>query len=410
MLRILLLTCLMLACMGCQLIPDVAHQPVVHNPFPQIHRVAVAPFINLSDEETVDGEQFAEAYFAELQGVPGFEALPPNVVIEEIKRHGLAKLDNPSDARRLAQALGVDAVVVGYVTDFSPYYPPRVGMKVEWYTANSAFHPIPPGYGLPWGTPEEEFIPSPLVFEAEFALARAQLKTQTPPYEPEPPQYMPHENMSPIAPGQSEPLPLPGVGDPKQMESGDSSAANGPSGASESAPKASGQTPPMSGGRSASGASDTVSNRAPVSNRAAADQTSDVELAQYETIPPGMSDETVILPDAMGKENPDLPSDWPNQGAFIPPPPSSKPAKCDSFDGPIMTHARIYRGNDSVVTEALASYVFFRDEGRLGGWQAYLRRSDDFIRFCCHMHIYEMLSARGGGGETRVVWRWLDSR
>ena len=57
-------------------------------------------------------------------------------------------------------------------------------------------------------------------------------------------------------------------------------------------------------------------------------------------------------------------------------------------------------------TEALASYYYFRDDARFGGWQAYLQRSNDFVRFCCHMHISEMLSARGGAGETRVVWRW----
>ena len=70
-----------------------------------------------------------------------------------------------------------------------------------------------------------------------------------------------------------------------------------------------------------------------------------------------------------------------------------------------MTHTRIYHGNDSEFTEALASYYHFRDDARFGGWQNYLQRSDDFIRFCCHMHIAEMLSARGGAGETRVVWQ-----
>ena len=40
-------------------------------------------------------------------------------------------------------------------------------------SANPGFHEIPAGYGLPWGTPDEEFIPAPLVFEAEMALARA---------------------------------------------------------------------------------------------------------------------------------------------------------------------------------------------------------------------------------------------
>ena len=68
-------------------------------------------------------------------------------------------------------------------------------------------------------------------------------------------------------------------------------------------------------------------------------------------------------------------------------------------------HADLQRPR-SEFTEALASYYYFRDDARFGGWQSYLQRSDDFIRFCCHMHIWEMLTARGGAGETRVVWRW----
>ena len=46
------------------------------------------------------------------------------------------------------------------------------------------------------------------------------------------------------------------------------------------------------------------------------------------------------------------------------------------------------------------------NDARFGGWQSYLQRSEDFINFCAHMHIWEMLSARGGAGKTRVVWRW----
>ena len=71
-----------------------------------------------------------------------------------------------------------------------------------------------------------------------------------------------------------------------------------------------------------------------------------------------------------------------------------------------MQLTRNYNGNDAEFTEALASHYFFRDDARFGGWQGYLERSDDFIGFCCRMHIWEMLSARGGAGETRVVWRW----
>ena len=152
---------------------------MIHNPFPQLSKVAVAPFFNQSDEPTVDGRKFALAYFAELQAVPGFEVVPLGVVEEAIIEHQV-DLSRPGEARRLANILGVDAVVIGSVTDYTPYYPPRCGMRVEWYAANSGFHEIPPGYGLPWGTPEEEYIPAPLVFESEFALAKAQLATQTP--------------------------------------------------------------------------------------------------------------------------------------------------------------------------------------------------------------------------------------
>ena len=55
-----------------------------------------------------------------------------------------------------------------------------------------------------------------------------------------------------------------------------------------------------------------------------------------------------------------------------------------------------YNGADIGLTEALSSYHYFRDDARFGGWQSYLQRSQDFINFCCHMHIWEMLSARGG--------------
>ena len=107
--------------------------------------------------------------------MPGFEVVPLGVVEDAIIEQPCRSCRDPAEARRLANILGVDAVVIGSVTDYTPYYPPRCGLRVEWYAANPGFHEIPPGYGLPWGTPEEEYIPEPLVFESEFALAKAQL-------------------------------------------------------------------------------------------------------------------------------------------------------------------------------------------------------------------------------------------
>ena len=105
-----------------------------------------------------------------------------------------------------------------------------------------------------------------------------------------------------------------------------------------------------------------------------------------------------------------LPSDWPDPRGFIPPPPRSEPPLSMPSDAPVLRHTRTYNGNDSEFTTALSSYYSFRDDARFGGWQSYLDRSDDFIRFCCHMNISEMLTARGGAGESRLVWRWPNIR
>jgi len=356
MLRLLtLLVCLVST--GCSLLPELAHQPTVHNPFPQLSKVAIAPFFNLSNEPTLDGRRVALAYYNELQLVPGFEVVPVGVVETAMRQHNIA-LRGPAEARRLAQLLDVDALVVGAVTDYSPYYPPRCGLQVEWYAANPGFHPIPPGYGLPWGKPEEQDIPAPLVFEAEMALAKAQLATQTPPYAKQP-------------------------AEPPATDKKDS----GEEGASElqTQPEGNPLQAPRSGRRHRDG---------------------EVKPVQYQRAPAGGAVEPEFA--AAGRQG--LPSNWPDPRGFIPPPPVSQPPTCWPSDAPVIRHTRTYNGHDSELTEALSSYYFFRNDCRNGGWQEYLQRSDDFVRFCCHMHVAETLTARGGAGETRVVWRWPSVR
>lgn len=353
-----LLSCLLLSggLCGCAFLPEVAHQPNIHNPFPQLSKVAVAPFFNLTEEPTVDGEGLALAYFNELQAIPGFEVVPVGVVRTTMQQHNL-QLNGPAEARRLAQLLGVDAVLVGAVTDYSPYYPPRCGLQVEWYAANPGFHPIPPGYGLPWGTPEEEHIPEPLVFEAEMALAKAQLATQTPQCEDEPAAT----SGLPAAPQP------PATRQPSEW------------------------TPPEWG-----------EGVQPMSFQTLAE--ADPELG-------GLAEGAMTEDGRLAAESaPGLPPDWPDPRGFVPPGPRQSPPTCWPSDKPVIRHMNIYNGHDAEFTEALANYYFFRDDARFGGWQSYLQRSEDFLRFCCHLHLAETLTARGGAGETRVVWRWPSVR
>jgi len=339
----------MAAASGCAALPDRIVEPQFHNPFPQIYRVAVLPFFNQSAEPTVDGDAVAMAYYNELQTIPGFEVMPVGVARQMLAASIAVTGGEPrggADFQRLARMMNVDAVLVGSITEYSPYYPPRIGLAVDWYAANPSFHPIPPGYGLPWGRAEEEFIPSSLVQEAEFALAREQLKTQTPEIPPQP---------QPVLDGKVAPA--------AHLRQASTSA--------KTLAKTSAGQPPDSG-------------RQESLPSIAAGKAADSSLAAA----------------------PPVPADWPDPRGFIPPPPCPDRPAPRPQQAPLITHTRIYHGQDAKFTERLATYYYLRDDARFGGWSAYLERPGDFIRFCCHLHVTETLAARGGTGDARVLYRW----
>lgn len=335
---------------GCTMLPERMDKPVLYNPFPQLNKIAVVPFFNQSDVPTVNGIDVANAYRHQLQQIRGFEVLPVGVVEQYLRQNPIAVNSTP-DFQLLAQQLGVDAVVVGSITDFDQYYPPRMGLAVRWYAANPCLHPIPPGYGLPWGTPEEEYIPEELRYEAEFALATEQIKTQT----PLPSQIYP--NMERVLP--------PGV-----QHAGYQGSVMEESEVIPSDP-----------------AGTAMSNLAGAPAR----------------LPAGV----LATGPVMGiPGDGHLPPDWPDPNGFIPDPPQASRPVCNPQREPVMELIKQYDGSDADFTARLESYYQFRDDARFGGWQSYLERQDDFVKFCCYLHISELLAGRGGAGESRVVWRW----
>ena len=341
---------------GCTLVPDVKHKPKLLNPFPQLETIAVLPFVNQSEDPTLSGERVSLAYMNEIQAIRGFEVLPLGAVkykLQEFVQKFGAIPSSDEAYQQFAQYLGVDAVLVGSITDYDPYYPPRMTLAVKWYAANPGFHPVHPGYGLPWGTTEEKDIPRWVHQEAQRSLAREQLKTQTP--EPEP-----------IMPEDRDEYRIRYGDEPDRLE--DSGVA------------------PMSGTLqlSSSDASEVV---------AAVDEHIIGE------------DGEVIQLDANGQID-IYPDDWPDPRGFIPDGPSRRRPDYMPQNAPIIEHMRTFNGHDEEFTEQLAEYFYFRDDARFGGWQAYLQRSEDFIRFCCYLHLSETLIARGGRDESPLILRW----
>lgn len=363
---------------GCSLVPETRQQELIHNPFPQLKRVAIVPFFNQSSEPTVDTDLVSEKYYAALQSVPGFEVLPIGVAKAQWMQYAMTHGEPQTGAQfqQLAKQMGVEAIVVGSVTDYDTYYPPRMAMTVHWYAANEGFHPIPAGYGLPWGTEQEAQIPRRIAREAEFELARSQLATQTP---------LSNETVVPVS------------GQKVDQTSGEFDISQGVqiNNGLQTVPGRIILNPPAM--------SDSYATRQPPTvtddpfNHPFGDETVEIEMNGDEF------GEFVELDAPM-------PSEWPNPTDLIPDPPSPVRPVASANHKPVLSHTKLYRGDDSYFTNRLADFVETGDDARPGGWQGYLKRSDDFVQFCCHLHITEMLESRGGSEQSDLILRWPLSR
>ncbi len=122
--------------------------------------------------------------------------------------------------------------------------------------------------------------------------------------------------------------------------------------------------------------------------------------AESEQIAASEHDGTEVLQAHADYQQAALPSDWPDPRGFIPDAPQTQRPPMLAQHEPIISHMRSFNGHDEDLTEQLEEYFYFRDDARFGGWQAYLQRSEDFIRFCCYQHLSETLVCRGGQDKS----------
>ncbi len=408
---------------GCSLLPETRTRDALHNPFPQLKRVAVLPFFNQSDQPNVDGNEVARAYYAALQAIPGFEVLPVGVTAMQLRSYA-AQYGEPrtgAEFQRLAQMMDVEAIVVGSVTDFDAYYPPRMGLTVHWYAANEGFHAIPPGYGLPWGTESEDKIPARIAKEAEFELARSQLKTQEPQSVPLA-QSTAAPNAHSVQPGGSTENAAPSTAKrPAATDPWGEPVVKSNISRTQFNETAAGQQIMLPPGGPASIATNQTGN-SQITNPQSPLMSPGSEFEYAEMGPidgvyrdgPYADGECVtdggVWVEGEFAASAPLPANWPEPTDLIPDPPQPVPPMMIRQHDPVLTHTRLYRGDDPYFTARLADYVETGDDARGMSWQGYIKRSEDFIRFCCHLHIAEMLESRGGQDPSDLILRWPVSR
>lgn len=376
----------------------------VTNPVPGLSKVAIAPFFDLSHERAVDGRRFALAYFTELQKTPGFQVLPVGIAERAIHDYGL-QMNDPADAMRLAQILEVDAVVVGAVTDYDPYYPPRIGLQVAWYSPRQ--WPFFPGVATDPQARRELREQQVQFEEAQKDLRKAkkralrQAKSEGQPC-PEGCEDVEEDKGKLRVPypwyvrGQSpdEPVAPPS---PRWVDFG----------------PAEGNVVEMAAPPSLS----VPTLGAPVQLSAPPQPEVQLPVPPLPSQPEQDDAPTTIIKPA----EPELPrSDYPRAEVDTPSntdSPSDSDAARDASPArptipvlmpqtslpPMMSYTRMFDGADADLVAALRDYVELSGDRRSGGWEGYLHRSEDFIRFTAHRMIVEMLMLHGGEGRRRIV-------
>lgn len=388
-----------------------AFYPKVQNPFPGVFRVAVVDFVNKTNgAEGVDTAKITEIFASELQKIPSYEVVPVQEVREVL---GPVRIDTnqPQLAFEVARAMHAQAVIVGAVTEYSAYYPPRIGLHCEMYA-------------MVTGQPEAVVQSPPAVVErsgvalgmlaAPFgAKARA---ADGPRERPEKHQHKHHgckhrgvcsdecagegkcvkrfcwgwplrrcaveEYAAPaeIESGveEDEPVPLEPVG-PGRRRGGDtqefspsslprdgvrapirtvSNTTVEPSGAAEVVHAGDDWSPAMARGAEVEAPTGT------------AEQYLAGELADYQiSVRQAIDPVPVVEP-------------W------------------------VIRHSRIFDGTNHGLTRKLKDYYYFQDDLRGGEWQGYVLRNEDFNRFACNRMIYEMLEAAGGNWITLFGMRY----
>lgn len=95
---------------------------------------AVVPLGNESGVSYVDTLMVSDTLVNKIDEARGLACLPLNRTIAAMRSRNMNAVRSPAEARALANLLGVDGLIVGTVTSYDPYNPPKFGMKLALFS------------------------------------------------------------------------------------------------------------------------------------------------------------------------------------------------------------------------------------------------------------------------------------
>ncbi|MBC7773731.1 MAG: hypothetical protein H7210_14655 [Pyrinomonadaceae bacterium] len=146
-----MLVCMLMTCgpfLGCESKPELVAPRVLQSPYAAARSEtlwALAPVSNESGVSKIDMLMMTDTVAAAVAEVSGISVLPVNRTLAAMVARNIPGVRSPRDAMALAEALGVQGIIVGTITAYDPYDPPKLGMTLALYTTDaSASEPVDP--------------------------------------------------------------------------------------------------------------------------------------------------------------------------------------------------------------------------------------------------------------------------
>jgi hypothetical protein len=137
MLMTALLAAVVLGAAGCEWYEmiDFTGPPVdpLVSPYPTRHVWAIAPLRNESGTRYADGAVMADKLQRQLGAAVNLDVLPVNRTLAAMQALHLVEVATPEQALAVLRKLGADGLVVGTITSYEPYDPPKLGLALELY-------------------------------------------------------------------------------------------------------------------------------------------------------------------------------------------------------------------------------------------------------------------------------------
>ncbi|HZW08435.1 MAG TPA: hypothetical protein VFF69_00890 [Phycisphaerales bacterium] len=99
---------------------------------------AVLPLRNESGTEIFDPLAVSDRLVAAAEEVEGIRTVPLNRTLQAMHALDITAVRDPADVHRIADAMGVDGVIVGSITAYDPYDPPTIGLSLALYARTHA--------------------------------------------------------------------------------------------------------------------------------------------------------------------------------------------------------------------------------------------------------------------------------